>query len=49
MDATTNLELLKIADRRASQDQSISDILTLAEALAVWVAERRFPEVAQTS
>lgn len=47
MDSTAAFEILKIADRRASQNQDTKDVLVLAEALAQWVETRRFPEEAE--
>jgi hypothetical protein len=41
-----NLELLRIANLRAPQDQGVTDVLVLAESLAAWVETRRMPEEA---
>jgi hypothetical protein len=46
MPYSANVELLLLADRRASKDQTVRDVLTLAESLAIWSETRRFPEEA---
>jgi len=40
----TNLELLTLADKRLDPSRSLRDLMTEAEALAVWAETRRFPE-----
>jgi hypothetical protein len=44
MDEAARIELVKIAHARAPQYQSVRDVMTHAEALAIWVTDRRFPE-----
>lgn len=40
-----NLELLRLADRRAPEGSDANDVATLAEALALWVERRQLPGV----
>ena len=35
--------ILQIAERRAEAHHTVHDVMTLAEALAIWVETRRFP------
>jgi len=44
MDETARFRLIDIADRRAAPNQSVTDVMVMAESLAIWVDARRFPE-----
>ena len=44
MDEHMNLAALQIADRHVSENSSLADLLSFADALVRWVENRKFPE-----
>lgn len=42
--AKIGLELLRLADKRLDPTRGLRDLMTEAEALAIWAETRRFPE-----